>query len=261
MPSTTLCCCPSLPSRLAARVGFRLFPKSPQDGADLFLSLSLSLLVSQIRDFELCLADTQPAAVGGAMEEFVFSPRLDNLQSSFCALKALLGSCANGSLEKDPNIRMIALFDHEEVGSESSHGAGSLMLESTLRRLSASATNQNSFEQAVAKSFIVSADQAHGTHPNYADKHEGRHRPELNQGVVIKYNSNQRYATNASTAFVIKEIARRRNIPTQEVMVKNDSPCGSTIGPILSSGLGIRTVGESCLLSFLLFFAFHFKTT
>jgi len=190
------------------------------------------------------VADTQPATIGGALEEFIFSPRLDNLQSSFCAIKALIGSCANGSLENDPNIRLIALFDHEEVGSESAHGAGSLMLESTLRRLSSSPSLPTAFEQSVAKSFIVSADQAHGTHPNYADKHEGRHRPELNQGVVIKYNSNQRYATNSSTAFVIKEIARRRDIPVQEVMVRNDSPCGSTIGPILSSGLGIRTVGK-----------------
>jgi len=206
------------------------------------LSKNLGCEVDKIRDFELCLTDTQPAVIGGALEEFIFSPRLDNLCSSYCAIQGLIGSLSNNGLDNETGVRLIALFDNEECGSQSAPGADSLLIESLLKRISFDSNNPTAFEQAVPKSFLVSADQAHGVHPNYSDKHEGRHRPEINQGVVIKYNSNQKYATNSSTAFVIKQLAEKKSVPFQEMMVRNDSACGSTVGPILSSNLGIRTV-------------------
>jgi len=206
------------------------------------LAKNLGCEVDKIRDFELCVADTQPAVLGGALEEFIFSPRLDNICSSYCAVQSLLSSVEKNDLDNETDVRLISLFDHEECGSQSASGADSLLIKSVLKRIASDNQNPLAFEQAIPKSFLISADQAHGVHPNYSDKHEGRHRPEINKGFVIKYNSNQRYATTSSTAFVLKRLAEKYNVPFQEMMVRNDSVCGSTIGSILASNLGIKTV-------------------
>ncbi|KAJ3671462.1 hypothetical protein LUZ60_007541 [Juncus effusus] len=204
-----------------------------------------SCKVEEICDFELQVCDTQPSILGGAMKEFVFSGRLDNLCMSFCSLKALIDSTSEeGSLDSEPNVRMVALFDHEEVGSDSAQGAGSPAMLDSLSRVTHFFCPPGSklLEKAIQKSFVVSADMAHALHPNYMDKHEENHQPKLHSGLVIKHNANQRYATNAVTSFIFREIAEKHNLPIQDFVVKNDMPCGSTIGPILASGMGIRTV-------------------
>ncbi|CAO3697123.1 hypothetical protein CU097_012818 [Rhizopus azygosporus] len=210
------------------------------------LSKEMNVEPSQIRDFELAVYDTQKSTIGGACNEFIFSPRLDNLEMSFCAIKALI---AAQDIDNDTNIRIAALFDNEEIGSQTAHGADSNLLPVTLQRLANTevihATKEISstaFEEAIHKSILVSADMAHAIHPNYSEKHEENHRPEMHKGTVIKVNANQRYATTAVTSLVLKELAKKHNIPIQEFVVRNDSPCGSTIGPMLSAKLGLRTV-------------------
>ncbi|XP_022934027.1 probable aspartyl aminopeptidase isoform X1 [Cucurbita moschata] len=214
-------------------------------------SLLLQLLANQlgcepddICDFELQACDMQPSLVGGAQKEFIFSGRLDNLCMSFCSLKALIDSTSSQtSLEHETGVRMVALFDHEEVGSNSAQGAGSPAMLNALSRITNSFSSDSSLiEKAIQRSFLVSADMAHALHPNYMDKHEENHQPKLHGGLVIKSNANQRYATNAITSFIFRELAVNHNIPVQDFVVRNDMACGSTIGPILASGVGIRTV-------------------
>jgi len=196
-----------------------------------------------IIDVDLFLADHQPSAIGGIEDDFIFAPRLDNLLSSYCGLEALIQSCNCGdSLAEERNIRMLALFDNEEVGSSSAMGAGSALTEYVMRRLCVTESNCCAFEESIPKSMMVSADMAHAIHPNYPDVHEMNLRPNLTDGPVIKINNNQRYATTATTAAIIRECARCCGVPIQDVMVRNDMGCGSTIGPILSTRLGIKTM-------------------
>ncbi|CAL5322177.1 unnamed protein product [Camellia sinensis] len=259
------------------------------------LSDELSCGIEDIANIELNVCDTQPSCLGGANNEFIFSGRLDNLASSYCALRALIDSCETPTdLSSEHAIRMIALFDNEEViapkwvvlrgitnqwglakiiettwrynwglccgasqatvfpctlpqvGSNSIQGAGAPTMFQAMRRivgcLAHEYVGEGAYERAIRQSFLVSADMAHGVHPNFTDKHEEHHRPELQKGLVIKYNANQRYATSGVTAFLFKEIAKIHNLPTQEFAVRNDMGCGSTIGPILASGVGIRAV-------------------
>lgn len=198
----------------------------------------------EICDFELQACDTQPSVVAGALKEFVFSGRLDNLCMSFCSLKALIDATSSeSSLDDETGVRMVALFDHEEVGSNSAQGAGSPAMFDALSRItSCFGSDPNLIQKAIQRSFLVSADMAHALHPNYMEKHEENHQPKMHGGLVIKHNANQRYATNAVTSFVFREIAQKHDLPIQDFVVRNDMPCGSTIGPILASGVGIRTV-------------------
>lgn len=190
-------------------------------------------------DFDLFLADHQPSAIGGIKNEFIFAPRLDNLLSTYTGLLALIKSC--DSLQNESNIRMYMSFDNEEVGSQSPTGAMSNHVEYVLRRLSQFNSTPLAFEQAMTKSMVLSADMAHAVHPNYPSKHEENLKPSLFEGPVIKTNNNNRYATTAVTATIIRECARLSKVPIQDVMVRNDSPCGSTIGPIISARLGVQT--------------------
>ncbi|KAK4533708.1 hypothetical protein CCYA_CCYA18G4590 [Cyanidiococcus yangmingshanensis] len=207
-----------------------------------------------IHDFDLCLADVQPACLGGIQEEFIFAPRIDNLFSCFAALEALTSlpseSTRDDSLES--SICMVALFDHEECGSGSAQGAASPLVSDLIRRLLACLANEipnasileDAVQSTIHRSFLISLDMAHAVHPNYAEKHESGHRPTLGHGPVLKINANQRYATDGYSAHLIRALAQRSHpsIPLQEFVVRNDLPCGSTIGPIVAAGTGLRTV-------------------
>ena len=156
--------------------------------------------VMDIVDFELSLFDTQNAALSGLTGEFVCGSRIDNLASCFVALEALQTHAAS-ELSSDEDVSMIALFDHEEVGSGSAAGAGSPIMHDAVVRISEALTGGNGegselFKVALSKSLIFSIDMAHAVHPNYASKHESRLSPKMNHGVVIKSNANQKYATN-----------------------------------------------------------------
>ncbi|KAJ3683142.1 hypothetical protein LUZ60_013369 [Juncus effusus] len=198
-----------------------------------------------ILSLELNVCDTQSSCLGGVNDEFIFSGRLDNLASCYCALRSLIDSCQDG-LADESAIRMVALFDNEEVGSNSMQGAGAPTMFQSIRRIIDNLMHQSmgeaAFDRAIRSSFLVSADMAHGVHPNFPEKHEENHRPALQNGLVIKHNANQRYATSAVTAFLFKQVAELQDLPIQEFVVRNDMGCGSTIGPILASGVGIRTV-------------------
>ncbi|CAH9097269.1 unnamed protein product [Cuscuta europaea] len=211
------------------------------------LSDELGCKVGDIASIELNICDTQPSCLGGANNEFIFSGRLDNLASSFCSLRALVDSCSSlEDLVNEHKIRMIALFDNEEVGSDSYQGAGAPTMFEAMRRitdcLGHHSVGESTFARSIRDSFLVSADMAHGVHPNFTEKHEEHHHPELQKGLVIKHNANQRYATSGVTSLLFKEVARIHNLPTQDFVVRNDMGCGSTIGPILASRVGIRTV-------------------
>jgi aspartyl aminopeptidase len=154
----------------------------------------------EIVDFELEVCDVQPSVIGGAAREFIYSGRLDNLASSFCALKALIEAGGGGSLKEETGVRMIALFDNEEVGSDSTAGAGGTVVADALTRTiqclcGGEGAEEGLTQRTLRNSFLVSADMAHALHPNYMDKHEANHQPKMHQGVVVKHNANQRYAT------------------------------------------------------------------
>lgn len=211
---------------------------------------------ADILDFEMILFDTQKSNLGGLLDEFIFSPRLDNLNSSFCATVGLIDSVADASaLDNESSIRLIALFDHEEIGSRTAQGADSNMLPAVIRRLSVlpstaggDAEVSTAYEQTLSTSFLLSADMAHGVHPNYSPKYENDHRPQINKGPVIKINANARYATNSPGIVLLQEVARKaaedggEGVPLQLFVVRNDSSCGSTIGPMMSAKLGARTL-------------------
>lgn len=158
----------------------------------------LDTSVSNIADWDLSLYDTQGAVIGGMNQEFLYSGRLDNLATVFCATEAL----TTHDLTDDTDIAMIVCFDHEEVGSTSANGAGSPVMMEAMRKVS-DAVGASHPQDMIAKSFCLSIDQAHAIHPNYASKHESLHAPTLNTGIVIKTNSNQRYTTNSFTGFVV----------------------------------------------------------
>jgi aspartyl aminopeptidase len=188
--------------------------------------------VDAVLDYELCLYDTQAPALVGLDREFIASARLDNLLSCYTGLRALLD--AGGD-----EWALLVCNDHEEVGSQSATGAQGPMLREFLRRLPGA---RHGLGALMRRSMLISADNAHGVHPNFADKHDPKHGPLLNGGPVIKVNSSQRYATSSDGAALFRLLARAEDVPVQSFVTRADMRCGSTIGPISAGELGVTTL-------------------
>eukprot|EP00344_Euplotes_crassus_P005921 CAMPEP_0197001640 /NCGR_PEP_ID=MMETSP1380-20130617/6292_1 /TAXON_ID=5936 /ORGANISM="Euplotes crassus, Strain CT5" /LENGTH=282 /DNA_ID=CAMNT_0042419389 /DNA_START=615 /DNA_END=1463 /DNA_ORIENTATION=+ len=196
-----------------------------------------------IVDFELSMVDTNKSCLMGLHKEFISSGRLDNMLSSLVATHSLLD--VSKDIPDDNSVNMIYLFDHEEVGSKSDQGADGVLVKDSLERIYASFNEgmiDVGYKSALRHSLCISADMAHAIHPNYADKHQAQHTPMMHKGIVLKTNCNQRYMTDSVNSAIIRELANRADVPLQDFMIKQDLPCGSTIGPALASTVGMKVI-------------------
>ncbi len=190
------------------------------------------LSVCKIMGFELFCYDTNPPQLVGLNDDYIAAGRLDNLVSCFVGVKALLK-------EDTADNSLFLCSNHEEIGSASFAGAKGNFLSTVLERLMPNVALKS---RLLHDSYLLSLDNAHAAHPNFPEKNDPEHFPLLNKGPVIKYNANQRYATTSKTAALYKILAEELSIPIQEFVMNNDIPCGSTIGPIAATKLGIQTV-------------------
>jgi aspartyl aminopeptidase len=193
---------------------------------------------ADVAGYDISVADTQPATVFGLDGAFFASGRLDNLSSVHSSLVALLGL-------PDPvgHTVVLAAFDHEEIGSESRSGAsGSLLADILTRLASAVGATESDRQRSFAASWLLSADAGHAVHPNYPEKYDPANRPVAGGGPLLKINANQRYATDALGAAEWARSCEAASVQYQEFVSNNSIPCGSTIGPLSATRLGIRTI-------------------
>ncbi len=204
-------------------------------GADIFelVAKSVGAKKEEIVSHELFLVSAEEPRVFGALDEFLLSPRLDDLSSVYAALMGFLGMDAGLSTP------VFAVFDNEEVGSETKQGAGSTFLRDTLRRISDS---EEHYLERVGSSFMVSADNAHAVHPNHPEFADKNNAPVLGGGVVVKYNANQRYATDALSDGLLRRIADKAKVKLQSYYNRADLPGGSTLGSISDTRVSVATV-------------------
>jgi len=200
----------------------------------------LGCKADDIMEFDMCLLDAMPSCLVGPYDELVSAPRIDNVASTWACVEAICDADVNSD-----DILVAASFDHEEVGSTSLTGADSNNLPAVLEKMFSSMKVTN-FADVMTRSMLFSVDMAHAVHPNYSEKHQNEHKVAMHEGVVLKYNANQRYATNSASAAITREIARKVDCPVQNFVVRNDCGCGSTVGPMLSSRLGVRTIDLGC---------------
>lgn len=188
--------------------------------------------VRRVLDHDLLLYDTQPPRLIGLHQEWIASARLDNLLSCFVGLTALSDTPTDCGA-------ILVCNDHEEVGSASAAGASGPMLAQLLERL---LPDPDARGRALARSLLVSTDNAHGLHPNFADRHDAAHGPLLNRGAVLKINANQRYASTGETGAIFRKLAAEVEAPVQTFVMRSDLACGSTIGPLTAAQIGVRTL-------------------
>jgi len=198
--------------------------------------------IASVLDHEISLYDVQSPSLTGLQQDFIAAARLDNLLSCFTGMEALLASDAQAGTSEGSVL--LVCTDHEEVGSATAAGACGPFLASVLSRVAGvnSTGQEEARRRMLAASFLVSVDNAHAIHPNFADKHDARHGPLMNAGPVIKYNANQRYATNGKSAALFRQLCAETQVPCQSFAVRSDMGCGSTIGPLLATELGVDTV-------------------
>ncbi|MEH6649486.1 MAG: M18 family aminopeptidase [Motiliproteus sp.] len=191
---------------------------------------------AEVLDYELFCYDTQAPAMIGLQQQFIASARLDNLLSCYVGLEGMLQALRSGDVDRG---MLLVCNDHEEVGSQSAVGADGPFLEQVLERIMPEVEPR---QRMLAQSVMISADNAHGIHPNFSDKHDANHGPMLNAGPVIKINANQRYATNSATSALFRQLAKAEDVPVQAFTVRSDMACGSTIGPLTAAKIGVPTL-------------------
>lgn len=195
--------------------------------------------IERILSWDLAVYDTQKGSFWGAENEFYADSQLDNLASCHAALQALL----DDELLVNENSLVCAFFDHEEIGSESNRGADGSFLGDVLKRIAlVTENNEEDFTRAVAKSFMISADMAHAYQPNFSLAYDQDHKISVNKGPVIKVNANHRYSTEGVSEAMFVDWCEQAGVPYQKYAHRSDLACGSTIGPITSARLGIRSV-------------------
>ncbi|HEB50954.1 MAG TPA: M18 family aminopeptidase [Desulfobulbus sp.] len=217
-----------------------LLQATPGDACPVFNDILLARLRHQypdldcraILDHELFFYDPAPPVLTGLEGEFITGPRLDNQLSCWTIARALVDA-------PERKNSMIILSDHEEVGSGSPEGAGGPLLDSILECLFPEPQQR---QQVIRRSLLISADNAHGVHPNFTDRHDTNHLPLINRGPVIKINAARRYATTALTSGFFRLLCRRRNTEVQEFVMRSDMACGSTIGPLTATRTGMQVV-------------------
>lgn len=200
---------------------------------------NLNVKKEQILDFDLYLYDRQPGCFVGLNDEFFSIGRIDNLGMAYSSIDALARSRASTF------VQMAAVFDNEEVGSGTAQGAGSPFLQDTIQRIVLSTCKGNAFEEmqkALAFSFLISADQAHGLHPNYTEKNDITNFPLMNKGPAIKLAASMSYTSDGISAGIFKDVCMRAKVPFQNFVNRSDMRGGSTIGPISVSNLNIKSV-------------------
>ena len=203
-----------------------------------YLAALAGRTAEEVDGYDVVVADTATPVVFGLDGALFASGRLDNLSSVHAGLSAFLRLDA-----RLDNIAVFAAFDHEEVGSATRSGAGGPMLADILTRISAGlGASETERMRALAESWCLSADAGHAVHPNDADRHDPANRPVPNRGPLLKVNANQRYATDAMGAAEWARACRQAGVDYQEFVSNNDIPCGSTIGPLTATSLGIRTI-------------------
>ena len=201
------------------------------------IAAALGVEPGDLLTWELNAYDTQKGSLWGADREFIADSQLDNLASCHAALNALLAT------DRPVATCLCAFFDHEEVGSESAAGAGGSFITDVLARLAGNAgLDSEDQRRMLARSFFISADMAHGWHPNFPAAYEPCHHALVNAGPVIKSNANQRYSTTGETAARFMALCARAGVPCQQYAHRTDLGCGSTIGPIVAARLGIPSV-------------------
>ena len=210
---------------------------------DVFFSTLLQqqtgIAAERILSWDLAVYDTQKGVFWGAENEFYADSQLDNLASCHAALQALLDDTV---LQSD-DTRVCALFDHEEIGSQSNKGADGSFLPDVLQRIAlANAVGSEDYARALAKSFMISADMAHAYQPNFPNAYDPDHKVSVNKGPVIKVNANHNYSSESVSAARFANWCEQVNVPYQKYSHRCDLPCGSTIGPITSAKLGICSI-------------------
>lgn len=209
-----------------------------KDKFEKIIAMEAGVAIEDIISTDLFLYNRECGTIWGADNEFISSPRLDDVMCAFSCIKAL-----TDNKENNKSVNVCAIFDNEEVGSTTKQGADSSFLYDVLSRISmCMGKDSEDFIRVCASSFMLSADNAHAVHPNYKEKADPTNRPYMNKGIVIKYNANQKYTTDAISAAIFKEICRKAEVEVQSYVNRSDIPGGSTLGNISNSHISLNTV-------------------